>query len=66
MLVFAADLEEVEEVGATGVDLDKIFVWMGGGGGEIRDEEVEGAGDVLGYLNGFHGRSIQWRMVWGT
>jgi hypothetical protein len=55
VLVFAADLEKVEEVGAAGVYLDEVFIWMRDGGGEICDEEVEGAGDVLGYLDGFHG-----------
>jgi hypothetical protein len=45
-LVFAADLEEVEEVGAAGADLDEVVVrvWLGVGQGA--DFEVEGPGDV--------------------
>ena len=55
MLVFAADLEEVEEIGAAGVDADQIFVWAWGGGGEGGDEKVGGGGDVGGHLDGAHG-----------
>jgi hypothetical protein len=43
VLVFAADLEEVEEVGGRGVDGDKVFGGFGGGGGEVEDFEVFGA-----------------------
>jgi hypothetical protein len=40
MLVFSADLKEVEEVCCGGVDGDEIFVWGGEGGGEGGDGEV--------------------------
>lgn len=43
MLVFAADLEEVEEVRCAGVDGDEVLGWGGGGGGEGGDGEVGGA-----------------------
>ena len=40
VLVFAADLEEVEEVGCGCVDGDEVFVWRGRGCGEGGDGEV--------------------------
>lgn len=40
MLVFAADLEEVEEVGCGGVDGDYVFVGFGGWVGEVGYSEV--------------------------
>ena len=40
MLVFSADLEEVEEVGCGGMDGDEVFVWLGRRGGEFGDGEV--------------------------
>lgn len=43
MLVFALDLENVEEIGACGVDFDEVFVWCWGGGGQVGYFEVEGA-----------------------
>ena len=43
VLVFAADLEEVEEVGCGCVDGDEVFVWRGRGCGEGGDGEVGGA-----------------------
>lgn len=43
MLVFAADLEEVEEVGCGCVDLDGVLVWVWGWVGEGGYLEVEGA-----------------------
>lgn len=46
MLVFAADLEQVEEVGCGGVDGDEVFVW---GGGRVGDG---GYGQVVGALGG--------------
>lgn len=55
VLVFAADLEEVEEIGAAGADLDEVFVGMREWSWEVRDGEVEGPGYVGGYLDGFHG-----------
>ena len=60
VLVFAADLEEVEEVGAAGADLDEVFGGVGEGGWEGGDRQVEGAGDVVGYLDGFHGCGCGW------
>jgi hypothetical protein len=43
VLVFALDLEDVEEVGACGVDFDEVFVRCWGGGGQVGYFEVEGA-----------------------
>lgn len=40
MLVFALDLEDVEEVGAGGVDLNEVFVWRWAGGGDFGDGEI--------------------------
>jgi hypothetical protein len=40
VLVFALDLEDVEEVCAGGVDLDEVFVGGRGGGWDIGDCEV--------------------------
>lgn len=42
-MVFAADLEEVEEVGCRGVDGDCVLVGGGGGVGEGGDGEFVGA-----------------------
>jgi len=42
MLVFAADLEEVEEVCCGGVDGDEVLGWGGGGGREGGHGEVGG------------------------
>lgn len=39
-LVFAADLEDVEEVGRSGVDGDEVLVWFGLGVGEVGDLEL--------------------------
>ena len=39
MLVFAADLEEIEEIGCGGVDGDKVLVRGRFGGGEGGDGE---------------------------
>lgn len=39
MLVFTADLEEIEEVGCSGVDGDEVLVWRGLGRGEGGDGE---------------------------
>ncbi len=54
MLVFAANLEEVEEVGGGCVDGDEVLVWLGGGVWEGADSEVAGAGYVGFYLDGAH------------
>jgi hypothetical protein len=43
VLVFALDLQQVEEVCAGGVDFDEVFVWCGRGGWEVVDFEVERA-----------------------
>jgi len=43
VLVPALDLEQVEEVGGRGVDLDQVPVRGGGGGGEGGDGEVKRA-----------------------
>ena len=37
MLVFPADLEEVEEVGGGCVDGYEVLVWLGGWGREVGD-----------------------------
>lgn len=55
VLVFASDLEQVEEVGPARGDLDEIFVGGGRGRGKVDDTEIAGAGDVGGDLNGTHG-----------
>jgi hypothetical protein len=47
VLVFAADLEQVKEVGGRGVDGDEVFVGFGDGRGEVEDFEVFGALGVL-------------------
>lgn len=39
-LVFTADLEQVEEVGGGGVDLDEVLVRLRLGVGEVADLEV--------------------------
>lgn len=41
-MVFAADLEEVEEVGRRGMDSDQVLVRLGIGRGKIDDREVFG------------------------
>jgi hypothetical protein len=46
MLIFAADLEQVEEVCGGGVDGDEVFVWFGRWCGEVEDFEVFGALEV--------------------
>lgn len=40
MLVFAGDLEQVEEVSCGGVDADHILVFCGLGVGEVGDFEL--------------------------
>lgn len=40
VLVFALDLEDIEEVCAGGVDLDEVFVGGWGGGWDLGDCEV--------------------------
>lgn len=42
-LVFALDLEDVEEVGGGGVDLDQVLVVFGGWIGQVGDLELIGA-----------------------
>lgn len=42
MLVFALDLEEVEEVGSSGMDFDEVVVWRRRGSRQLCDFEVEG------------------------
>lgn len=54
MLIFAANLEEVEEVGGGCVDSDEVLVWLGGGVREGADSEVAGAGHVGFYLDSAH------------
>lgn len=53
VLVLALDLEQVEEVGPRGVDLDQVFVWGRGGGGEGGDGEIQWAlqSSVVSYLS---------------
>lgn len=43
MLVFALDLEDVEEVCSCGVDFDEVFVRCWGWGWDFGDFEVEGS-----------------------
>ena len=63
MLIFAANLEEVEEVGGGCVDGDEILIWLRGGVGEGADSEVAGAGHVGFYLDGAHlGRNLSGRL----
>jgi hypothetical protein len=47
VLVFAADLEQVKEVGGRGVDGDEVFIGFGDGREEVEDFEVLGALGVL-------------------
>ncbi len=54
MLIFTADLEEVEEVCGGCVDPDEVLVCGGCGVGEGSDGEVLGTGDVRFYFDGFH------------
>ena len=39
-LVFPADLEQVEEVGGGGVDLDEVLMWLRLRVGEVADLKV--------------------------
>jgi hypothetical protein len=39
-LVFAADLEQIEEVGGRGMDRDKVFIRLRSWRGEIDDLEL--------------------------
>lgn len=55
MLVFALNLEEIEEVCATGVDLDQVLRRMRRRSGQGRYGEVLRSGDILRDLDGFHG-----------
>ena len=55
MLVFSADLEEVEEVCCCGFDCYGVLVCGGSWIGDFCDGEVEGALDVFFDLNAFHG-----------
>lgn len=43
MLIFAADLKEVEEVGGSCVDGDEVLIWLGSGVWEGADSEIAGA-----------------------
>lgn len=43
MLVFALDLEDVEEVGGGGVDLDEVLIVLWCGIGDVDDLELLGA-----------------------
>ena len=53
VLVFAADLEQVEEVGGGGVDGEEVLCWRGRRGGEGGDQEVGGRlWNVSGELGG--------------
>jgi hypothetical protein len=52
VLVFAADLEEVEEVCGGGVDGDEVFGGFGSWGGEVEDFEVFGALGTCQYGRG--------------
>ena len=69
MLVLAADLEEVEEVGGASMDLYQVSVLVRGWGRKGGYGEVKRSGDVRGYLYGSHDRkstrifSISWILV---
>lgn len=54
VLVFALDLENVEEVGAARADLDQVFVRVRGGRGNCGDGELLRSRDILTDLDGFH------------
>ena len=54
MLIFAANLEEIEEVGGGCMDGDEVLIWLRGGIWEGTDSEVAGAGHVGFYLDGAH------------
>ena len=54
MLVLPSDLEEVEEVGAAGVDLDEVFGRIGLERWQGLYFKVEGSGDVRRHLYGSH------------
>jgi hypothetical protein len=43
MLIFALDLENVEEIGGSSMDLDDIFVWFRPGIWEVRHLELVGS-----------------------
>ena len=43
MLIFAADLEEVEEIGGRCVDGDEVLGWLRSGIWEGADSEIAGA-----------------------
>lgn len=43
MLVFALDLEQVEEIGAGGVDFNQVIIGGRTGSGKIGDGEVKGS-----------------------
>lgn len=47
VLVFALDLENVKEIGRSGVNLNQIFIWFGCGIGELGDFELVGRLDLL-------------------
>lgn len=56
MLIFALDLEDVEEVGGSSVDLDEVLIGFGGRVGKVRHLELLGRlmvmrlGSVVIYL----------------
>lgn len=54
MLVLSLDLEKVEEVCATGVDLNQVFVWTRLRSGKGGDGELFRARHIVRYLDGFH------------
>nr|POE79862.1 hypothetical protein CFP56_07928 [Quercus suber] len=54
VLVFAPDLQQIEEVGGRGMDVDAVLVRVGLGVRQVLDFQVLRAGDVLGDGNAAH------------
>jgi len=62
-LVLAADLEKVEEIGAAGMDLDKVFGRIGRWCWEVDGDKVEWSGDIGGYLYSPHSCNVAMKML---
>ena len=54
MLIFATNLEKVEEVSGGCLDGDEVLIWLRGGVGKGADSEVAGTGHVGFHLDGAH------------
>lgn len=70
VLVFALDLEDVEEVCAGGVDFNEVFVFCWGGCGQVGYFEVKGAlfsyqlGVPLSKMNAGRGYTLTYSLIW--